>query len=239
MERNGNNRNCGFDDLIVSYIYDEVSAAERRKLEGHLLGCSACTEEFASISNARFSVFEWHKEDFSDLPTPEIVIPYSTSVVNEQSAGIWAGIKALLGGFGMPAFVATALLVTVGAAFLALTISRQSGEQIATNVETEPVRPAPVADKQADRTVSASTETVPVPMPVAVPSVDPSAEPKPVKAVEIRRRKPARQMNSQVAERVQPPPQQQRKAPALSNFDEVDDRSLRLSDLFADEIDTR
>ena len=54
MLNNGKKQECGFADDIVGYIYDEIGQAERRKFESHLVGCMACTDEFAGISNARF-----------------------------------------------------------------------------------------------------------------------------------------------------------------------------------------
>ncbi len=240
MEKNGNRRGCGFDELIVSYIYDEVTTGERRQLEGHLVECSACTDEFASISNARFSVFEWHKEDFSELPTPEIVIPYPARHSADQETGIIAGIRALLGGFAMPVAVAAGLLLTVGLAFVAFTISGSSDDHLAANFENEIVKPVAVPEKPAVEHVPTVPPTVPAPRPVEVVKdvADGLKETRTVKAVEAKRQKPSRQLNAQTAERV-PGNQQPRKAPALSNFDEDDDRSLRLTDLFADEIGTR
>ena len=113
MLTNGNNANCGFADEIVSYIYDESGEVERRKFETHLAGCSTCTDEFAAISNARFSVFEWQKEEFAQLPTPKIVIPYARDAVRDQadSPGFFASLGAFL---TFPRFAAAAGAIVLG-----------------------------------------------------------------------------------------------------------------------------
>jgi len=62
-------------------------------------------------------------------------------------------------------------------------------------------------------------------------------EVKPVKAVaESKRPRPVKQFTAEASGRISRPQPPTRKAPALSNFDEASDRSLRLTDLFDDEI---
>src|SRR5687768_3655002 len=124
MLRNTNNHRCGFADEIVSYIYDEIGATDRRRFESHLSECDGCTEEFAAVSNARFSVFEWHREEFAHLLTPEIVIPYAakqTTVAESSSKGALAGFRGFLTLLGRPMAVAATLAVCIGLGFLTMT----------------------------------------------------------------------------------------------------------------------
>ena len=240
MVNNGNNKNCGFDDAMISYIYDEITTAERRTFETHLVNCSACTEEFAEISGARFSVFEWQKEAFAELPTPEIVIPYAKPrSVETQEAGFFAGLRGLFGGFGMPVAVGAAVLICLGIGFAALTLMR-GDDQIAANVVVEqPKLPQnnaaekPLVNKEptsvgTGETVKANDNEE------TTPSL---REVKPVKAVaESKRPRPVKQFTAEASGRISRPQPPTRKAPALSNFDEASDRSFRLTDLFDDEI---
>ena len=236
MLNNGNNKSCGFDELMVSYIYDEITTADRRKFEMHLVDCSACTEEFAEISGARFSIFEWQKEEFSELPTPEIVIPYrEKSLAATEETGFFAGLRAFFSGFGMPIGVAAGLLVVIGIGFAAFTLM-PGDKQIASNTRIEqPKLPqnsvADVPQPRAEKIEAAKAVTAD-----AVDKIS-SREIKPAKAVlESKRSRPARQLTAETAERVKPPQMPVKKAPALSNFDEASDRSLRLTDLFDDEV---
>lgn len=240
MLNNGNNKNCGFDDAMISYIYDEITTVERREFETHLVNCSACTEEFAEISGARFSVFEWQKEAFAELPTPEIVIPYARATkVEAEAAGFLAGLRGLFGGFGMPLTVGAALIICLGIGFAALTLMHGK-EQIATNVVVE--QPKLPQNSASDKSLVDKGQTiVNTGVTVAAKEVEESTpslhEARPVKAaVETRRSRPVKQFTAETADRVNRPQPQTRKAPALSNFDEASDRSLRLTDLFDEEI---
>lgn len=240
MLNNGNNKNCGFDDLMVSYIYDEITTADRRKFESHLVDCSVCTEEFAEISGARFSVFEWQKEAFAELPTPEIVIPYAKSRrVESEESGFFAGLRGLLGGFGMPVTVGAAVLICLGIGFAALTLTR-GDEQVAANVVVE--QPKSQQNVPAEKPVVKDEPVITgkgevVASDVAKTSEPTSREIKPVKAVvESKRSRPARQLTAETNPQIRKDQRPTKKAPALSNFEEADDRSLRLADLFDDEI---
>lgn len=242
MVNNGNNKSCGFDDAMVSYIYDEITTADRRKFETHLVDCSACAEEFAGISGARFSVFEWQKEAFAELPTPEIVIPYAKArKVEAEQVGFFAGLRGLFGGYGIPVSAGAAILIWLGIGFAAFTAMNRDNEGIA-----DVLIPA---DKSKTQQNAIAEKPVLKDLPIVVGKGETIAsavvkenEPsprdvKPTKAVvESKRSRPVKQFTAETADRITRPRPQNRKAPALSNFDEASDRSLRLTDLFDDEI---
>jgi hypothetical protein len=69
-------QNCAFGESIVSYLYDEMRAADRECFEDHLLTCTDCTDEFAAIADVRYGVYEWNKIEFVPMETPQITIPY-------------------------------------------------------------------------------------------------------------------------------------------------------------------
>lgn len=223
--------NCGFDELMVAYIYDEATSAERRRFEGHLLDCSVCTDEFASLSNARLSVFEWQKEDFAELETPRFEIPYDrTNAVGEP--GWYATLQGILAGFRIPIAATAGVLLVLGLGFAAVMLVDRPEPQIAANLEAD--RP-PVIDQKP---VAVPDVTVPASQPVAGNNdseIMAEREFVPVKAAETKRTRAVRPATAQTAER-RVVPNRLRKAPALSDFEEADDRSLRLTDLFEGEI---
>jgi len=50
---------CGNVDSLVSYLYDEITPAERREVESHLARCSACAEEIAGLKATRGVLATW------------------------------------------------------------------------------------------------------------------------------------------------------------------------------------
>ena len=224
MLKNGNKTNCGFADEIVSYIYDEIGAKERAKFETHLAGCSVCTDEFAAVSEARFSMFEWRREAFDSLPTPEIVIPYepATRADVEEGApdGLLAGLRGWLAAVKFPVAVAAGLVVCLGLGFLLMTYLGGGEQQIASNTDVPPVGMPKIDETKipevaVTKVKTKSTEVRPI---KAVVRAQPSA-PKHVFATNLRNR------NSMPAVP---------NAPVLNNFEADDDNSLRLADLVAD-----
>jgi hypothetical protein len=218
MLNNGNTSNCGFADEIVSYIYDEIGATDRTNFERHLADCAVCTDEFAAISNARFSVFEWRREEFAHLSTPKIVIPFGEkqySIVENGSVGLMAGLRGLLSISSWPVAVAAVLLVCLGFGFLAMTYIGRGDQETAANINVPPVLPLDNPNKVTIGDPDVAKTSVGNRTGQGV---------RPVKAVEYRRARPNRQTTSNNV-----------KAPVLNSYDDNDDKSLRLADLF-DEI---
>ena len=230
MLNNGNKTNCGFANEIVSYIYVEIGAAERTKFETHLANCAVCTDEFAAVSNARFSVFEWQKEEFANLATPEIVIPYAPKkTVDEEDApvGFLAGLRGLLSLVNLPVAVAAGLFVFLGIGFLAMNYLGRGGQQIASNIGVPPIQShnTPVVLPTDD------TKTPEVAVTISSPNKSIRQEVRPVKAVEHRRSRIERQVTAKNSVDRNSTPNIPN-APILSNYEENDDNSLRLAELF-------
>ncbi len=247
MLQNKNNLDCGFTDEIVSYIYDELTSQERGNFESHLTSCTGCTDEFAAISNARFSVFEWQKEEFSNLSTPEFVIPYKSSgeTSGKAASGFWAGLRDLWAVSNWPLTAAAGIVVMIGLGFMAMTVLDRGGDEIAANitVETPEIAVTQAGEPLMRNAVEIQPETQ-VPesrtdfRAESSPGTSLSNEPQSTKTISVRKQKPNRQFTAGT----QPPQnessarQQTAKAPVLNTYDELDDRSLRLADLFDDEI---
>lgn len=232
LSNNNHNSSCDFSAEIVSYLYNESSEAARGKFESHLAGCGVCTDEFAAVSNARFLVFEWQKEEFAHLPTPEIVIPYAARQTESEAVAkvsLLSGLRGLLSVLSSPSTVTAvaALTVCLGLGFLAMTYVGRGDQQIA-NVSPHSVP----LDVSKDDPVKVESPDIPDDQRTTRVGVTTLVNNKtrPVKAVEYRRARPGRQMTAGTQQSVK-----NVKAPVLSSYDDNDDKSLRLADLF-DEI---
>jgi len=229
--RHENEKICGQEDQLLSYLYEDGSAAARETFESHLAECEACTDEFAAVSLARFSVYEWHKEEFVPMPTPQIVIPYE-----EKPVSIWAGLREAFSFNWETASLAAASLLVVAAfgAYLVSTDNDGVAELNLVNVNKVAV-PTP--------------SNIDVPKPNAVISNDPVV---PVKASNEEPTRSVRPIKSVQAKRdvrpIQPTVRNDGRIPTVATAndrrvidsldDDSEDNSLRLSDLL-DTDDTR
>ncbi len=50
---------CNDHELIVGYVYGELSGVERRAFEAHLAGCAACREELTGLRATRVHLAAW------------------------------------------------------------------------------------------------------------------------------------------------------------------------------------
>lgn len=235
MLGNGN-KGCEFNDEIVSYIYNEMDPDGRRRFESHLASCTACTNEFAGISNARFAVFEWHKEEFVSMSTPEIIIPFSEETIRHQEA-VEAGMIArwfdLITFARNPFALGGALLVVLVFSLLAVVFFSRSGDvTVATNLKVSPVSVSTVSEDVIAERLSLKESNVVQP-PITQSEIEPTKSV--VNGSETRsdktriKSKPA---GNAFASRIS---NRRPKAPTLSETIDDDDETLRLSDIF-DEI---
>lgn len=236
MNSEGNNNKCPLADEIVSYMYDEIHGAERERFETHLAGCTECTDDFAAVSNSRFSVFEWQKEEFAHLPTPQIIIPYAPkkAVPEAGPVGIFAGIKAWASLAGFPVTAIAALLITVGLGFAAMQYFADGGQQVAFNGNVPAVE-LPNGEPANGSSVNSKPvlhERPAVAVNTKLKDQSSDHDIHPVRVIAVRRNRLERQMTANNVIPVQDSAAKISKAPALSKFDEDDDKSLRLADLF-------
>lgn len=129
----GNSVGCVSENEIVSYLYDEMPRAARTRFERHLVDCSLCTDEFADISDARFSMYEWNREEFVNIPTPKIAIPYRPVPLarsEESSNGFFEGIRAWLSLVNIPVAFASGLVVIFAVGFLAISLAKHGEKQV-------------------------------------------------------------------------------------------------------------
>lgn len=234
---------CSFSGEIVSYMYGESAAGDRTAFESHLRTCVDCTDEFAELADARFSVYEWNKIEFVPLASPAISIPYDQPAAAAASAGFLNSVRELFAFGRTPAMAAAVLTIVIGAAFAAVFLLRESEQQIAANVvvdETEVKPPQPNEIGSAivvDRPVTAAprierAESEPIrnaARPVKKSTARPIARKSTVAAVKDRPR-------PEIDTRWQNYTAQRRnELPVLTDHDDNDDRSLRLTDLIDDD----
>ena len=222
---------CPLADDIVSYMYDELPAADRTRFEDHLLECQECTDEFAGISVSRFEVFDWRREEFDHLETPAIVIPY------RQPAVSIAGRLSEWFGLGTAIPVAAAAILAILAGYLIYTKTSQvvTAPEVAVEAPQTPVsampvpavNPAPAATIAASDNLAPGRQRQPVVRQASLTrkALVPSS-------VVARKSDPAVKLGNDVAVNVGVPKKQE---PRLTAYDEDDDTSLRLADLFDDD----
>jgi anti-sigma factor RsiW len=54
---------CGDHGVLVSYLYDECTPAERRAIAAHLVMCGACAEELITLGATREQLASWTPPD--------------------------------------------------------------------------------------------------------------------------------------------------------------------------------
>jgi anti-sigma factor RsiW len=63
---------CGKKELLVAYLYDEATNAERAEFERHQADCAACRQELQAFQNVRADLSTWQ---MPFVPHIEVVTP--------------------------------------------------------------------------------------------------------------------------------------------------------------------
>lgn len=258
---NHNSNSCAFAEQIVSYLYDEAGAPEKIEFETHLSNCAACADELSGFGVVRSSISEWRNEEIFALEMPALEIPIlktvnfiDKSTVSAESGSWLANLRNLFSlspklAFGSAAFAV--LFVCVGLTLVILNFSnngeiaansnQSSKQELASNVNVikEEARPVSNPDENNPEIKNA---------PANEKSEQAKIESKKDSAVKVSNNAPKQKLsppkpNNTVAENKANNKKnktnniQKQEIPKLSDFDEVEDESLRLADLFS-EIDT-
>lgn len=229
MDRNAQDQ-CPRAAAIVSYMYSEMPAGDRHAFEAHLVDCQACTDEFAGISVARFEVFDWKRTEFDALATPAISISHSEPVVTlGQRLYGWISWAA-----AVPAFAL--VFLAIGAGYFYWTSRGQAVD--ADNLAAIPAATATVVPQADPPAAAASTRKIAVTD--SVRGIDDSvarvasdrSTKKRLSSASVRYAKqvaPRIKLAGDVAVNSQPAT---KKLPRLGVYDDEDDTSLRLAELF-------
>ncbi len=228
--------NCGQCDgeTLMSYIYGETDGAAAARVEDHLLECADCRSEFADLSESRLSVFEWNKLEFEPLATPAINIEYA-----KDRGAFAAFVEAVAGKWriAVPAFAAFVIAVSGFAVYSGIF---SNGAELAKDQPKPAALPAKkpnavrILEKTAAEPQVAETE------PAFEHSIEASEKAHAVTVSDHPAAKRSRPRRAVVPVQNEPAPSAMTVADVpvrLSDFEEAEDDSPRLSDLF-DETET-
>lgn len=70
MSNNQKTPTCNMHEALVSYLYDEATAEETRRVQAHLTECTACKQELNSFERVRGMLQQWQLDD---LPVVRVV----------------------------------------------------------------------------------------------------------------------------------------------------------------------
>jgi anti-sigma factor RsiW len=237
---NKTDNTCTLGGEMLAYLYDELSSEGRERFETHLEGCGQCIDEFAELSEARYSVYEWKNVEFAPLATPRFEVP-----LEEARAGVsWLDpIRALFGFNGRAAVAGGLAVLILGVLGFAGFLSSPETPAVANLDRSRPSAAAPTvvfphasdvetAEVRKPEVLTADKATVPArgveQTTVEVRKQGETARVKPVRpsrveTVQTRRTPTNRRLDN---------------SPTLGQYVEDRDESLRLSDLF-DDLDSR
>lgn len=232
---------------MVSYLYNEIGKFDRAKFELHLSDCQACTDEFAELSNARFSVYEWQKLEFAQLETPEIRIPYTlpTSEASYNS-GLWSWFS-YSPRFAVAGLAAAAVVITFAIAAVTLGILDNGGKDVAGVLDEKPdttQSPNEPYESNATDEIDDSNSLIEnkVKLPIRDLEIESAAKPEKISSNPNSNRLRASQ--TPIPQETRPTqksnisrPLRSRAAPRLNEFEDETDETLRLADMF-DDIET-
>lgn len=266
LNHNHQNSECDFSADLISYLYGEINQKEKLRFEAHLSKCTACPVELAEFADVRFALGEWHNE-FEKLPTPAIAVPYTDAApvkvkISDDSDSWIARLRQAVSGF--PAWsaattAALAILVVCGGLFLFATKAFQP-ENIAQNAapneskvsvsptidlntievaEKNLIEDDSQANKSSIKQTAKSAKSASIENAVIVKSeaaartfVKSSSAPKNINASNKNNVFDAK---VKTLNKTAPP---DLSAPTLNGYEEIEDETLRLADLFA-EVDTK
>lgn len=151
-----NETTCPFegqrDELLISYIYDELEAPDRRDFEAHLPACAACRGELAGLADVRASLAGWASpEPVAGVggKTPRVPLRLAPAAPAQER---WA-----YAGHRLPAWMQAAAAVLLFSAGLGLANLRVSFTGDGLTIRTGWMQPP--APAQAVSTPAASTST--------------------------------------------------------------------------------
>jgi hypothetical protein len=238
LDRN-HNLNGNHGDDLISYMYGELDRHARSAFESHLEHCDECAVELGAISDARLGVVEWRRNDFDHLATPEILVSQAenvrTIVAAREKIGFFAGLAELIRSasvFAKAGVGLAAAALLVGVVYFAISLSSKSDNIAVKNVNSSPASVVNDKNEGSKEERAAAVDKTPerpvTPIPVSEHSPS-SVRPRSINAGQLadNRSKIRNNVNKIGRETAI------KKAPRLNSFDDDEDRTLRLSDLFS------
>lgn len=222
-------QDCGYSGETLDFVYGEMAGAAKDAFERHLVACERCGDEVATLSSASLAVSEWRNTAFDPLATPRFSFP----AASPPRIGILAAIFGL---FRPPVYAAAAATLLIGSAIGIYFLLNGDGSQPqvarsddmpAIAVATSTVQAAEPALAEKKQPIIAKRER-----PADQPDSDRSARPQGSRQVRNARRAADSTQNRVVAANATPG--QTVPEDLFGDIPDSRDRSLRLTDLFAE-----
>jgi hypothetical protein len=143
---------CNRGDLLVSYVYDEISDRDRREVEAHLSACGDCREEIAGLRSTRGHLSLWAP------PQPELGLRIVSGAAAPQPVAAMPR-RRFAPAFGFAAAAALVLAAAVSIANIEVRYEADGGVTVRTGWGRAPgVQQAqlPAAADTVGRPVAAS-----------------------------------------------------------------------------------
>ena len=149
---------CSYKDreaVLMAYLYDEITPADREAFDIHLTTCARCRVELNGLGGVRAQLLHWAPPDYRDRPAitgEEIGRPREQLLTIGEPRRAWRDIPA----WAQAAAAVLILGVSAGAANVNIHYDGQSG----LNVRTGWSHPAqPIAQAPAAQTTDTATRT--------------------------------------------------------------------------------
>ncbi len=230
---------CIFTADMVPYLYGEMSGRERSAFESHLVACTLCTDEFASISNARFEVYDWKRLEFDPLETPRFELPSEVVTTESSLSSVFGWVEKLRAGFATSWLVPSAALAAVAiiSVFAVVLISMRDNTPEMADKNDKP---------NISEVGSSEVASVPTRAEILAPSENESENDGPGKLstnlsrrspvpAQIQEKNPVRKRKLtrlQPNDSIQAATLRSEMIPRLNEFADDEDTSLRLAELF-------
>ena len=104
--------NCGKQDLLVSYLYNEASPSERKEFERHQASCDTCHDELQAFQGVRQELKTW---EMPVVPRIEVITPRTAMDALREFfhlVPVWFKITSGLATAAAAAFIVFALTGT-------------------------------------------------------------------------------------------------------------------------------
>lgn len=258
LNNNHKNLSCDFAEDVISYLYEEISAAEKVAFEEHLKNCSQCIVELSDLGFVRSSIFELRKAEFFDVNAPSRIFTSENTLAETVSYGEKATLLGNLRRFFslLPSWSAAVLIILIVCSILFLFVFNFGGRNLDVandkNNQENSIQPIinekepEIAAKNSgnETNVKSDSESQPLeikntPRITRKNSVEKIAnksrnDQKQQIAAENRNNSAIAQKKSAVNKNSQMTAKNYSQQLKLTNFEEVEDDSLRLADLFAE-----
>src|SRR5689334_22928487 len=77
------------DDVLVAYLYDDISPGDRAAFDAHLAACGRCRAELAALRGVRAQLTHW-------APPEPVAVSRAVDVPWWRTMPVWAQVAAAM-----------------------------------------------------------------------------------------------------------------------------------------------